>query len=358
MASQELNVEYSTIVGVLETVPSYYVEQGDGGYDLFSIAEQYTIICTIMGSDTASISDFETNFKAGCSQVSSKDDAFLLGTLANNIPLVTERNSDGVPLSSSLPRVGSELTMATPNFCDKTTWYYDSTRVTAETMTDSGDGLTFTSANTDWINLYSGLVFEEDVLIQEGPYTIEVEVDSTPVTMIDPLYPAGGGDYSVDFEAGTITFESSQTGNIVTVTYSYATTSVWALVPDPGKAIDIEIVEAQFSSNIDFMDSVDFEIWGYNPEDLPNKIMYGITTYKGIRNFVDEALGSYPVIPAIGGTGTRATTSPIYGFPFRYGTIRRLSSAQGVELRVRLRNDIEFGGEHATATFYCTVRDE
>ena len=355
--AQELNVEYSTIVSVIPKVPSFYVGQGDGGYELYSIAEQYTIVCSVLGSDTASIGDFEANYKNSCQQVSSKDDAFLLGMLANKVPLVLERNADGVPLSTSEPRVGSELIMVTPNFCDKTTWYTASQRVTAETLTDSGDGLTFTSAHQSWINLYAGTVFDEDVTNQEGPYTVSVESDATPMAMVDPLYPEGGGDYTVNFAAGTLTFAASQTGKTVTATYSYATTSDWVLSPDPGKAIDIEVVEAQFSSNIVFKDTIKFEIWGYNPADLPNKIMYGETSYKSMRNFVDEALGSYPVIPVIGGDEGRGLTAAIYGFPFRYGTIRRLTSASGLELRIRLAHDIQFTGEHATATFYCTVRD-
>jgi len=355
--AQELNVEYSTFTEVALKVPSYYVSQGDGGYDLFCIAEQYTIICTLMGSDSGSISDFEANYKSGCQQVSSKDDAFLLGMLANKVPLVQSRNADGLLLSTSEPRVGSELVMVTPNFCDKNTWYYSSARVVEETLSDSGDGLTFHSQHPNWINLYSGLLFDEEVLVEEGPYTIEVSSDSAPKTMVDPLFVSAGGDYTVDFTLGSVTFAESQAGKTVKATYSYATDSTWVLCPDPGKAIDIEVAEAQFSKNIDFKDTIQFELWGYNPADLPNKVMYGVTRYKSMRNFVDEALGSYPVIPVIGGDNGRGLTAEVYGFPFRYGTIRRLSSAQGLELRIRLQHNEAFTGEHATATFYCTVRD-
>ena len=131
--------------------------------------------------------------------------------------------------------------------------------------------------------------------------------------------------------------------------------SVYAFVPLEGTRVDIEEVEAQFSVNVDMNDSIVFEVWAYNPDDLPNKVVIARTRYKTFRNMIDEALGSYPVIPAIGGESTRGSPSAIYGFPFRYGTIRSLTSAYGVELRVRLENDTVFGGTHATATFYTTV---
>lgn len=355
--AQELLVEYSTIVEVLPKVPSYYVGQGDGGYDLFSIAEQYTITCTILGTDTASVADFEANFKANCSQVASKDDAFLLGTIANKVPLVIERNSDGIPLQSSEPRVGSELIKVTSNFCDPTSWWYDSARSESETMTDSGDGLTFNSTHVNWIDVISGKLFYDPDAEPTKNVTISVTVDGTPATMVDPLYPSDGGDYTVNFAAGTITFGASQSGKTIVASYAYAQSSLWALVPIDGKAIDIESVEAQFSEDAIIRDTVQFELWGYNPSDLPNKILYGSSLYRSMRNFVDEAQGSYPVVPAIGGDEGRGLPSAIYGFPFRYGTVRRLSSENGIELRIRLSKDTPFGGSHCTATFYCTVRD-
>jgi hypothetical protein len=44
--------------------------------------------------------------------------------------------------------------------------------------------------------------------------------------------------------------------------------------------------------------------------------------------------------------------------PFRYGTVRTLKSSLGIELRVKLTHDIEFEGDVATCTFYCTSEVE
>jgi hypothetical protein len=44
---ENLYVSYETIKQVLLTIPSYYILQGDGSYDLFSIGEYELISCHI-----------------------------------------------------------------------------------------------------------------------------------------------------------------------------------------------------------------------------------------------------------------------------------------------------------------------
>jgi hypothetical protein len=80
------------------------------------------------------------------------------------------------------------------------------------------------------------------------------------------------------------------------------------------------------------------------------------TRYLRLDQIIDEALGSYPVIPAMGGS-SRGNQHARYGFPFRYGAVRVLTSAALMELRVRLEGDIPYEGERATATFYCSSED-
>lgn len=264
-------------------------------------------------------------------------------------------NAFGVPLITPVPRTGSEMIATTHNFADESTWYSTSERVTEQVLTDSGDGLTWDSGEV-WVDMTHGKLFDEDALaadVDHG-YSIEVRVDGVVKTERTP-FALSGGDFVVDYRTGKVTFASSQAGNEVTATYSKMVDSVYILAPLEGTRIDIEQVEAQFSLNVDMNDTIVFEAWAYNPADLPNKVMVSKTRYKTFRNMIDEALGSYPVIPAIGGESTRGSDSPIYGFPFRYGTIRSLSSAYGLELRVGLENDTVYGGTHATATFYTTI---
>lgn len=297
--------------------------------------------------------DFETNSK-------SSGNAALLGKVILHGPDGTvQQNEDKNLVVSTEPRLGTELILCTPNFCDPTTWYYTSERITDEALTDSGDGLLWTSAHTFWIDLSHGKIFDEDALCADVPhgYAVIVTVDGVEKTARDP-FADSGGDYVVDYVAGTVTFASSQSGNTVVASYSRMVDSTWVLAPDDGYRIDIESAEAQFSENVVLNDTVVFDIYVYNPYDLPNKVLYARSSYKRMVNYIDEAEGSYPVIPPIGGPDGRGTASAIYGFPFRYGTVRKVLSSQGTELRVSLQNHQPFSGEHATATFYCTVRAE
>jgi hypothetical protein len=203
-----------------------------------------------------------------------------------------------------------------------------------------------------------GKLFDEDAYSQavDHGYAVVVTADGVTKTQRAP-YATSGGDFTVDYAAGTVTFFASQSGKTVLATYSKMVNSLFTLIPDAGKRIDVEGAEVQFAKNIIFTDFIEFEAWAYNPADLPNKVCVEKTVYKRMTNFIDEALGCYPVIPAIGGS-ERGTQNDIFGFPFRYGTMRSLRASQGIELRVRLKNDTPFTGEHATATFYCTVRDD
>jgi len=284
--------------------------------------------------------DFETNFKP-----------------KSNQPLI-KTDEDGNRLQVTEPRQGTELILVTHNFCDPTTWYTESGRVTDEGLSDSGDGLTWESAHPNWIDMTHGKVFDEDSLstdVAHG-YSVVVKVDAVTMTPRAP-FATSGGDYTVDYKLGKITFAADQSGKTVTADYSYATTSNWRLEPLPGTRIDIESAEAQFSLDVGMNSAIMFDIYAYNPMDLPNKVLIAQTAYKKMSNIIDEAQGGYPVIKACGGS-IRGLQNDIYGFPFRYGTVRKVLSSYGIELRVHVSDDIPFDGEHATATFYCTVKPE
>lgn len=257
------------------------------------------------------------------------------------------------------PRIGSELIVTTHNLCDRTTWYSQSVRVTGEILTNSGDGYKFTSNHLYWINMVSGKLFDEDALCADASdgygYSVAIKIDGYVAVARAP-FTNSGGDYTINYRDGYITFLADQTGKTITADYSYENGSAWILNPDAGKIIEIESAEVQFSSDVILNDTVVFEIWVYNPYDLPNKFLYQSSNYKKMINYIDEAIGSFPLIPAIGGA-VRGTQNSVYGFPFRYSAVRQLTSSMGVELRVRLQDNVEFGGEHATGTFYCTVRD-
>jgi len=355
-----LEVSYSVWKQVVQAHPAWTVYQfalGSNKRDIWAGVDTWVYASHIL---PAQLSDYQTNFEENENVtivvVAQPDDALAL-IKGTSLVVGSQTDFDGVPLAARKVPSGSEFITATHNYCDKTTWYHDSARVTGETLSDSGDGLTFTSANSNWIDLEHGRVFDEDDISEDGPdhgYLVKVYVDSVEKTMRSP-FATSGGDYEVDYEAGEVTFFSAPSGT-VTADYSYENGSTWVLEPEAGKYLDIELAEVQFTSDVIWNDSIDFEVWAYNPEDLPNKICYDRLSYKTLRNLIDEAIGSYPVIPQIG--GDRGSLGNVHGFPFHYATLRRLNSSVGMELRVLLRNDTAFGGASATGTFYTTSHEE
>jgi hypothetical protein len=260
------------------------------------------------------------------------------------------RQSDGAILSAAAPRLGSETVKATHNYCDPTTWWTESVEVNGETLTDSGDGLTWNSGHENWIDLVHGKVFEEDHF--QDDYEVKVYVGGVEKTMRDPFATdwSGGGDYYVDFAAGNVIFQNDQTGNTVTADYHYENGSSWYLTPSENKELLVEKAEMQLSSDIEMTADLRYDIeinmgGGY--------FAYAGTIYKSTWQILMEARGAYPVIPVLG-TGPRGTGVTVTGFPFIYSTARVLSSLNPpTRLRVKTMGDLPFEGSHASGTFYC-----
>jgi len=275
--------------------------------------------------------------------------------------------ADGSLRTAQTGRQGDELIVASHNFCDETTWYSTSERITDEAMTDSGDGLTWTvpSGNKPWVDLVHGKVLWEDDL--SSSHKVIVKVDGVIKTE-DPFYGAPA-DYTVDYVNGTVTFHASQAGSTVLVSYSHVVDSQWILAPDSGMKIDIEEAEIQFSSDLSYNDCVKVGVWGWviafapqlaqsNGGPYPDHMKIELRARRYLRHdqILDEARGAYPEIGAIAGPGGTATAR--FGYPLIYKTVTTLYSSMGMELRGSLENNITFGGERATVTFYGVKEPE
>jgi hypothetical protein len=227
------------------------------------------------------------------------------------------------------------------------------------------------------IDINHGKIFLEDQVaatVGHG-YAVKVYDNAVEQTPRAP-FATSGGDYTVDYVAGEITFESAPTGPI-TADFSYAGGSYYTIKPPTGKAFDIEAAEAQFTDNIDLKGAIEFVTYGWvqvfapalwdgytPPGPYPTNTLIPLDelTYKKMQNLVDEAQGAFPIIPAVGGT-LRGTQSAVYGFPFRYGAGRRLWAQYGMETRIGIDNDtpcesLDAKPPYATATIYYLEKNE
>lgn len=233
---------------------------------------------------------------------------------------------------------GSSTTMCTHDFTNKSTWYQNATEVIGETLSIAA--FKFSSANKGWIDLDHGKVYSEDNITDK----------KAPVIYEDDAVITDG--FSIDYEDGSIIFEVVPTG-IITADYWYGGDSTFTIGPTTGKFLIIEHAELNFTSDIEMTTPLNFEIWVYNPADLPNKVKYQNIKYKNMKDIISAANQGQGFIQACG-----EITKDILVFPFHYATVKPFASSIGAELRITADDDIELGGEWANAAFYILSEDE
>lgn len=278
----------------------------------------------IVGEESADQLDFEANFKS----------------LANK-PLEKKSPLTGRPEVIIVESEGDGETLPSHNFMDKTTWYQESIRVTAETPS-LDTGKTYSLAHLWIIDTTHGKITFEDDLVG---FDFKAYDGSTELTIET--------QYTVDYTLGKIILDTSYTLNgALTVDYSYAGNSTFTIKPITGQILSIKDAEIQFTKDL-VMKPMTFEIWAYDPNDLPNKKAVFSRKYKSIKDIINIARQGKGSIPAID-----VFTQDILVFPFAYDRKIALEDSKGMELRVRTDNDLEMGGEYGTITFYVTYEDE
>jgi len=258
----------------------------------------------------------------------------------------------------------------THNWADKTTWYEDSARIVSETLSDAGDRTTYSCVNQNIIDMYHGKTTQEDDIFdaQGNSYRVEVKVSGVVKTEQDPHY-GSGGDFTVNYPSGTVTFLSQQpSGANVEMTYHYARSSIFTVNPPVGKKLNIDTVEVQFSDDIEVTDTIVFDTYGLAdvfapqlvPSVLPSGTLIKIDTfkYKTMNDYQNAALRSYPKYPPLGGSGWRGQQAGVHVFDWDYLKSKSIFSSYGMKVVLRLEHDEPFLGAYATATFYCGLENE
>jgi hypothetical protein len=279
---------------------------------------------------------------------------------------VTPTAEGRLPTAAAKP-VAPKLTFISPNWCDKTTWYAGSARVVGETATAQPDHTSYSLAHPFVIDTYHGKITFEDVLKDSlgNSYRPRVSVNGVVKTEQDPHF-ASGGDYTINYTTGEITFLAAlQPTDVVTATYYYAQSSCFVLAPKAGYRLLIGTVEVQFSDDVSLNDSIVFQAYGlvdvFAPLLMPGvpsgtKIPIGDPlTYKNFADLLNDSNGAYPAYPALGGSNWRALKKAAYLFVWDYTVgLTALESQYGMEIRVCMQHDAPCGGTYGVATFYCT----
>jgi hypothetical protein len=269
---------------------------------------------------------------------------------------VTPTSSEGKPLVVQWPTEGTRKTFITGNWCDKTTWYQKAVRVVDE-IADCTNAPTYTTYQVDQTHLidtYHGKISGEEYLkdSSNNSFRVVVKVNDVTKTEQDP-HTGSGGDYTVNYVTGVITFLSPRLiTDVVKVTYHYANGSEYVIKPEAGKILKIRTAEVQFTKDIVLTDTVRFQLYvAGNP--------YGdAVVYKTLMDYINEANGAYPEISSMGGNGWRGLPQNVVTFPWNYQAVTELKSSLAMEIRIKLEHDTPFTGTSATATFYCLSENE
>jgi hypothetical protein len=343
-----------------------WVDEGEA-YNIIAFDAQVYRTCSINKSDAQ---EFEEVYRK---------DAPVGHFESDGTPILSlrQKQADGVPIFAESPRDGSEWVIGSHNFCDPCTWFGDSVRVDNETLTDSGDGLTFNSDNVNWIDMSSGRMHNDDIWVEiqkmmnpNDPhgYAVVVKVDGVEVDRC-PDFSETGGDYWVDYDAGNVVFLSSQSGKTVTASYSYATSNIFRVVPMPGKILVIEDAECDISIDTHMNQAIIYSAWHFDGQQY---VMDMAAQYKRSVQINVEARGCYPIFIAIGASEEELQISDLkefrrksrgmkyarQGAPFQYATAKKLRSSWGQEVRVFTSGTEPLPGEHVSVTFYCLDKDE
>ena len=81
-------------------------------------------------------------------------------------------------------------------------------------------------------------------------------------------------------------------------------------------------------------------------------------SYKSLQDFLNEATGNYPIVPAGMVIGARGCAVDILQIPWNWVGSKSLKSSEYAEVRIFLENGIAFIGDYVTATFYCQLFKE
>lgn len=309
---------------------AYWIKLYDGPFELETIINKDDIT-------DPDLIDFETNYKS-----------------KSNKNILAQTPGGKIPKVSTYKAEGTSFINVTPDFTDKTTWYQESTKVMNEILT-LDTGKIYNSINTYWVDATHAKIYMEDAITEDGTpmhfggaRKYPVKINDNGVEIIEDT------DYSVNYVTGVVTLDAGYTAvGAITATYYYAGSSTFTIKPDMGSLIHIEHSELQFTSDLVMTMPVNFDIYVYNPMDLPNKMLYKRTRYKNIKDIINAAnLGTGEITPV------DVFTKAVCVFPFDYATLKTLKSSDGAELRVSIDDDIPFNGEWGTATFYILTESE
>lgn len=233
-------------------------------------------------------------------------------------------------------------------------WFYNATEVVDEVATTSDDTTySFGSAAGSKEVINERYVTDRKRFL--GKF-VSVKKNDVAIT----------SGFTVNHAAKTIVFDSANSGSdVVRVSYSYESGSLFELVADSGKVLRLDYVETQFSQGCAFNDTLRFELILNNAATGNQDYMVGYEEYQTAADFLSK--GNHgSVLGAFGELEIDVNVFPwdyLSGYTiYPVGTVCDPYKNQFNKIKMYLVNDLGYGSETkpceiATGTFYCFVED-
>lgn len=253
------------------------------------------------------------------------------------------------------------------DFCDRKTWFNSAVQVENESV-GTGDGvltifnLAHGGSGEAILDLTRGLITDDHLLIPPGGamggYVPVVTVDGVQKTMREP-YESGGGDYTIDFDTGVLTFFTPPALNAAVVaSYWYVPSDAGPILkagPAAGKRWTVDKAEAQitaeFSTDDWFSDTIMMNVF-YKPLGIANP-NYEVRYYN-YGNLLDYSTGAYVDYPAL--AGSRGYNKPTR--IFRWDYLAPITLTSDFEIRAWTKHGRPLAAERATVVMYALEEDD
>jgi hypothetical protein len=260
------------------------------------------------------------------------------------------------------------------DFNKKETWYNNSSTNSESFDADGVQnefGLAYGSGNgAAIIDLCHGKVTDEYALVNPSgdSYVPVVKINGAVQTERE-AFESIGGHYEIDYIAGKLKFYAAPpSGNEVTIDYHYSPSGHGPRVeagPSAGKKWTINFAEVQFSVDTIMKDTflqnaiIDYPVFvsGVYSHTIPDMKVGPDTPYLTGGNFLDYTNGSFPIIPAFGGS-ERGTTEDTLIFRWDYASSMELVSSLNARFLITTKHNRGFEGERVVITIYGVEEDE
>lgn len=271
--------------------------------------------------------------------------------------------------------IGGGFRIVTHNYCDKCSWWQESTDH-VDQATTTGDDLVFDITGHDFlVDLRHGRVFLEDQIdeteVAPNGNTMSnlvptVSIDSTPLAQSLEDHATDPDRYTIDYEAGTVTFGVARGGgDVVEVSFRKAGSSKYTLCPADAKKYVLTDAEIDVTENVDMVAAFMTNTYGsHTTLTGGNVVVLNSKVYKTFHDFQAAARRFWGPIPAdFGGTG--GVSSPKWTFEWQYSRSDELFATPNYrdlnidaalitlnKVELSVVGDVPLGGDFLTMAFY------